>query len=365
MRLAYCVQRRASLVIDTKALMIIVIHMKLAQDSKRVSILLKIDKIIARKYSVDSLISNVKGEIRNSFKNTRVHVAIGQLDPSTGESTITRKKLSGGPFIMALSSLIIHKRTSFVVGKDLLKFCKKHGIKPVRKTAKSIMGIPIQHRNQVLGAIIMENVKQLNAYDQTDEAIVTALAVRLGAEIVNDRLLAEKNRLEAEIRQLALFDSLTKLPNQRYFDLIVEMEIKKAKGYSRQLSLAMIDLDRFRSLNARHGKKFGNALLLHVAQTLKRNVRDTDFIARLGGEQYVILLPEALNEAAVNVAERVRVAVEKTPLSVKGSGKKKATISVGVVTYPSSAESLPALLEQADKALKRAKQLGGNQVVAL
>jgi diguanylate cyclase (GGDEF)-like protein len=326
---------------------------------------LKIDKIIARRYSLDSLVTHIKAELRSSFKNARVHVVIAKIDSSTGERTISGKKLPVGPFVNALSNLILQKRKGFIVGKDLHNFCKKHSIKPVRKFAKSVMGIPIEHRNQVLGAIILENMKQLEAYDGVDESIVHALGVRLGAEIVNDRLLAEKNRLETEIRQLALFDPLTKLPNQRYFDLIFEMEIKKAKGYSRQLSLAMIDLDRFRSLNARHGKEFGNALLVHVAQTLKRNVRDTDFIARLGGGQCVILLPEALNEAAVNVAERVRVAVEKTPLAVKGSGKKKVTISVGVVTYPSSAETLAALLEQADKALKRAKQLGGNQVVAL
>jgi diguanylate cyclase (GGDEF)-like protein len=352
-------------VIDSELVIYIVINMKLSKDAKRLRILNKIDKIIARKYSLDNLITNVKSEIRNAFKNTKIHVAIGELEPSTGERIITGKRLAGGPFAVSFGNLLMQKKKPLILGKDLQRFCKKQGLKRLHKSIKCIMGIPIQHRNQILGAIILENTKQINAYDQGDESFVTALAVRLGAEIVNDELLAEKTRLETEIRQLALFDSLTKLPNQRYFDLIFEMELKKAKGYSRQLSLAMIDLDRFRNLSARYGKKFGDALLSHVAQTLKNNVRDTDFIARLGGVQCVILLPEALNEAAVNVAERVRAAVEKTALTVKGSGKRKVTISVGVVTYPSSAESLPALLEHADKALKRAKQLGGNQVVAL
>lgn len=339
--------------------------MKLTKDAKRLRIVNKIDKIIARKYSLDNLITHVKSEIRGAFKYTKVHVAIGTLKPSTGERIISDKKLTGGPFVISLSNFLLQKKKALTLGKDLQKFCKTHGIKPVRRSVKCVMGIPIQHRNQILGAIILENTKQTDAYDQADESFVNALAVRLGAEVINDELLAEKTHLETEIRQLALFDTLTKLPNQRYFDLIFEMEIKKAKGYSRQLSLAMIDLDRFRNLSARYGKKFGDALLVHVSQTLKQNVRDTDFIARLGGVQCVILLPEALNEAAVNVAERVRAAVEKTALTVKGSGKRKVTISVGVVTYPSSAESLRALLEQADKALKRAKQLGGNQVVAL
>ncbi len=345
--------------------MVIVIHMKLTQDAKRVRILFKIDRIVARKCSLDSLISNIKTELRTNFKNTRIHVLIAKPDTAGGNDIIATKKMSGGPAVLALGKLILQKKRSFNVGKDLQKFYRKNSIKPYRKTTKSILGVPILYRNQVMGAIILENLKLSKAYDRSDESLVAALGVRLGGEIMSDRLLSEKMKMENEIRQLALFDSLTKLPNQRYFDLIFEMEIKKAKGYSRQLSLAMIELDRLRNLSARHGKEFGNALLVHVAQTLKRNVRDTDFIARSGKDQYVILLPEALNEAAVNVAERVRIAVERTPLAVKGAGRKKVTISTGVVTYPSSAESLPSLLEQADKALKRAKQLGGNQVVAL
>jgi len=339
--------------------------MKLTQDAKHLRILFKIDRIIARKYSVDNLIANIKTVLRTSFKNTRIHVLIAKFDPIAGDPIFAGRKKSGSPAVLALGNLILQKKKSFNLGKDLIKFSRKHSIKPFPKTTKSVLGVPVQHRDQVLGVIVFENLKSPNAYDSSDEALIRALGVRVGAEIINDKLLAAKTKLETEIRQLALFDSLTKLPNQRYFDLIFEMETKKAKGYSRQLSLAMIDLDRFRSLNARYGKEFGNSLLVHVAQTLKRNVRDTDFIARLGGDQCVILLPEALNEAAVNVAERVRTAVERTPLVIKGAGKKKATISVGVVTYPSSAESLSSLLEQADKALKRAKQLGGNQVVAL
>jgi diguanylate cyclase (GGDEF)-like protein len=178
-------------------------------------------------------------------------------------------------------------------------------------------------------------------------------------------MVEENVRLSEEVRELSLIDEVTKIPNRRYFDLVLGMEVKKAKGYSRQLSIALIDLDHFRSLSARYGKNTSDKILLHLAQTLKRNVRDTDFVARYGGGEFVILLPETMNEAAVNVAERVRNAVERAPLKAKGLRKKKMTISLGVVTYPSSAESLPVLIEQAQKALSRAKQLGRNQVVTI
>jgi diguanylate cyclase (GGDEF)-like protein len=322
------------------------------RSTKQLRSLQKIDHAVARKYSLANLATIIKGEIRSHLKKTKVHMI------TSGQDT-----RSGNPFIVALSHLAM-KRT-FVVGRDLPGFCKKHRIRPVRKTTKSIMGLPIQHRGDVFGALVLENSKEPDAYGPEDVSFVAMLADRLGAEIANEKLAQEKNRLESEIRELVLFDSLTKLPNQRYFNLIVEMELKKAKGYSRQLSLAMIDLDHFRSLSARLGKKVVNDLLVHVAQILRRNVRDTDFVARYGVEEFVILLPEALNEAAVNVADRVRIAIEHAPFAVKGRGKKKLTISVGVVTYPSTAESLEALLEHVDKALKKAKQLGRNQVVTL
>jgi len=339
--------------------------MKKDQDLKLFRSLLKIDRAITKKYSLGNLITAVKQEIKNNFRNARVSVIFGQTDAVKFKGQKIKKKKSAGSLASALGTLVMKKKKSVVVAKDLAKFCKKHSITPVGRATKSVLASPIQHRGNVYGAVIVENMKEPGAFAPEDETYITMLAGCLGAEISSDRLLEDKNRLEAEIRHLALFDPLTKLPNQRYFDLIVEMELKKAKGYSRQLSLAIIDLDRFRSLNARLGKKVGNDMLVHVAQTLKRNVRDTDFVARRGGEEFVILLPEALNEAAVNVADRVRVAVERAPLPVKGLGKKRVTISVGVVTYPSSAESLPALIEQAEKALKRAKQLGRNQVVAL
>ena len=119
--MAYCVERQASrvLVIDSQAVMTIVIHMKLPKDAKRLRILYKIDKIITRKYSLDNLITNVKSELKSAYRNTKVHVAIGELKPSTGERVITGKKLTGGPFVISLASLLMQKKKALMLGKDL------------------------------------------------------------------------------------------------------------------------------------------------------------------------------------------------------------------------------------------------------
>ena len=332
--------------------------MKDVQQSKLLQLLLKIDKIIAKKATFKNLTASIKQELSKYAKNTRVFILIGQ---DGGES----KGKPADQFVRNFAGLVVKHKKSFVVNKDLVKFCKKHSITPGRRIAGSALGVPLRYRNVVYGAIVVNNTKETNAFSRVDQFLITMLAVRLGAEAAHNDMVQENTRLGEEVRQLSLMDELTRIPNRRYFDLVLGMEIKKAKGYSRQLSIAMIDLDRFRNLNARYGKKTGDRLLVHLAQTLKKNVRDTDFVARYGGGEFVILLPETLNEAAVNVAERVRNAVERTPLTAKGLGKKKVTISIGVVTYPGSAESLPVLLEQAQKALSRAKQLGRNQVVTI
>jgi diguanylate cyclase (GGDEF)-like protein len=333
--------------------------------SKRLQALFNVDRLLSKGPSIQGMIAGIKKELGAIFGKTRVHFTFGGPNSAARTDSQSMNKASGDAFVRSLGAFVITKRSPLAIKGNLEKFCREKNIKPARRSIKSILGVPVRYRNRVYGALILENGRSPNAFSGEDEIFLIAVAGRVGAEIVNSELIAEKNRLDAEISQLALFDPLTDLPNQRYFNLIVEMELKKAKGYSRQLSLAMIDVDRFRNMNARLGKKRADKLLVHVAQTLKRNVRDTDFVARYSAGEFVILLPEALNEAAVNVADRVRTAVERTPFAAKGLGKKKVTISVGVATYPSSAENLPALLEQVGKALKKAKQLGRNQVVAL
>jgi len=337
-----------------------------AKESGGQRILSKINQFNEKTYSFKKLSNFVKQEIERALKNSKVHILIDELGPSVAAVVKADKgKRPCSPPIRGFAALVIASKKAFSVHKDLSKFCKKHNIAAAHKNTTGLFGFPIKHQHIVYGAIVLEKVKDHIPFGRAGESLVAMIAARLAVEIAYDKLVEEKKRLESEVEQLALFDPLTKIPNRRYFDLILEMEMRKAKGYSRQLSLAMIDLDHFRNLNARHGKKVGNELLVHVAQTLQRNVRGTDFVARFGGEEFMIILPEALNDAAVNVAERIRSAVEHAPLVLKGTGKKKVTISIGVVTYPSSAENLPAFLEQADRALKRAKGLGRNQVIAI
>lgn len=223
-----------------------------------------------------------------------------------------------------------------------------------KKTIKSEAAIPLEIKGEIIGVLDIESEK-LDAFTEKDLRMFSVFASQAAIAIENARLYNET-------KELSLTDALTETANRRHFDLVLNSEIKKARGYSRQLSLAMIDLDDFKDFNDHFGHVAGDKMLSHIAEMLKDNLRDTDFVARYGGEEFVIIFPETSHPLALKVSERLRNAVEKRQLSVKGQGRRKMTISIGVATYPSHAENQIALIQTADRALYRAKKLGKNRV---
>ena len=160
----------------------------------------------------------------------------------------------------------------------------------------------------------------------------------------------------------ALRDGLTKLFNKRYLLDRLDSELKFAQRHETALSVLMLDLDHFKTINDTHGHLAGDAVLAHLATTLTRAVRNEDVIARFGGEEIAIVLRAIGIEPAMHMAERLRRHVENTLVPFAGNGLK-ATVSIGVAGFPSNpAKSVDELLEAADQALYRAKHAGRNKV---
>lgn len=223
-----------------------------------------------------------------------------------------------------------------------------------KRTVRSEAAIPLKIRDEVIGVLDIESEK-LDAFSDKD--------LRMFSIFANQAAIAIENaRLYDETKTLSLTDGLTRIANRRHFDLMLETEMRKARGYTRSLSLALIDLDDFKQFNDRYGHPAGDRLLAKIGQTLKANVRDTDFVARYGGEEFVIILPETGNEAAVRVAERIRQAVEECVIYIKNKGRKCTTVSIGIASFPINAQDSQGLIAGADRALYRAKQLGKNRV---
>jgi two-component system cell cycle response regulator len=158
----------------------------------------------------------------------------------------------------------------------------------------------------------------------------------------------------------ALRDGLTKLFNKRYLMDRLDSELKFAQRHETSLSLLLIDLDHFKKVNDTHGHLAGDAVLAHIAQVLTRAVRNEDVVARFGGEEFAIILRAIGLEPAVQMAERLRKNIEAARVKC-AAGELKATISIGVAGFPSTAAKTPEqLVEAADQALYRAKHDGRN-----
>jgi diguanylate cyclase len=167
-----------------------------------------------------------------------------------------------------------------------------------------------------------------------------------------------------DVRRDAMLDPLTKINNRKSFDSSIKTSISHAEESGEPLSLLMIDIDRFKLFNDNHGHQTGDQVLRLVAATLSAGVRDTDLTARYGGEEFVIILPESKLKDSVNVANKLRIAVEKRKLHKRSTDEDlgRITISIGVASFREE-DSCETLIERADMALYAAKHAGRNQVV--
>jgi diguanylate cyclase (GGDEF)-like protein len=160
-------------------------------------------------------------------------------------------------------------------------------------------------------------------------------------------------------------DGKTGLFNSRHFNAELASELRRAGRFDRPVSVLMADLDLLREVNNSHGHLAGDAVLRAVAETLTRELRDYDTAARFGGEEFTILLPETDRETALAIAERIRAGVAAREVALAPRpGTIRATISVGVATFPYDGTTREELLNAADTALYRAKLNGRNSVAA-
>lgn len=176
------------------------------------------------------------------------------------------------------------------------------------------------------------------------------------------RELEEKNR---QLEYLAGHDPLTGLFNRRQFDQLVTMELSRAARQAAPVSLLMVDLDHFKFINDRYGHPLGDEVIRHAANLLRNHTRTGDSVARLGGEEFLLLLPDTGQAQARTIAEKIRMLLEDTPLPLK-DGLLYLTASFGIASLQAGMPgTYEALYAAADKALYRAKASGRNRVEAI
>lgn len=193
--------------------------------------------------------------------------------------------------------------------------------------------------------------------------IVAPIAWTFGFFIMtNARLTLELRTAEQELRDMAATDYLTGAFNRRSFEEISRREFMRARRNKTSMTILMMDIDHFKKFNDTHGHLAGDSALCGTVETCRANLRAVDVLARWGGEEFVVLLPDTNSEGGLLVAEKLRLAIANQQVPVP-SGHTRITISIGGAVWKKDDEDLDPLLLRADHALYTAKQSGRNCVV--
>ena len=212
----------------------------------------------------------------------------------------------------------------------------------------AVIAVPLKSSGTLIGVL---DLFATHAFDDADLATIRTFASQ--ATVAIDNVL-----LHEEAQRLSITDGLTGLWNYRYFSMTVAKEIERAARFSRPLGLLMLDLDHFKGVNDTFGHQRGDAVLVELAGRLRAEVRDVDTVARYGGEELVVVLPETDAEGLAQLAERICAAVRRKPFGGPGEPPVHLTVSAGGAVFPAHGLQASSLLAAADKALYDAKHAG-------
>ncbi len=211
------------------------------------------------------------------------------------------------------------------------------------------------HKGTLLGVLNFER-PEMSSFAPEEIEFLTAVADQVSIAVANAGL-------HEKTVELSITDPLTGVANRRHLFSRLDMEIARANRFGTQVSILMIDIDHFKKLNDSAGHRAGDQTLRQVCDLLKSTIRRVDTLARYGGEEFVLVLPQVTKTEAVEVADKLRRAIEEAPMEhrhVQPGGR--ITISVGVANLPVDATTMDRLVDCADSALYASKRGGRNLV---
>jgi diguanylate cyclase (GGDEF)-like protein len=214
--------------------------------------------------------------------------------------------------------------------------------------------IPMMDRGEALGVLSLEPLEG-TAVDEQTRQLATVLAETLSLSVGN-------LRLREALRSQSIRDPLTGLYNRRFLDETLDRELSRSRRTGHPLSLVVFDIDHFKRFNDNWGHDAGDAVLVTLANAMREQAREMDLVCRLGGEEFIVVLPRTSLDDALLVAERMREIAATMPIRHRGQLLEGVTISLGVAAYPGHADQSEALIREADQALYRAKRGGRDRV---
>lgn len=287
---------------------------------------------VGRALSVHSCAVRVEGALVG-HEMTKYHLRADAVNESAVELLLNE--------VFIISSQLSVSPKSYVVDGD-------HS-KSVPIPADAI--VPLIYQGSYVGLLMVRSDDPSRVWAENELLLLHTVADQLAVAV-------NQAHLFAQMQQQALTDGLTGCYNRRSFELQLERDLHLATRMRQPLSLVMLDLDHFKQINDQAGHDAGDVALRMLADTLRAELRAVDTAARFGGDEFVLILPQANHEGAQLVAERLRKRIEET--IVPGFGR--VTASFGVATFPTHASSRDTLVVAADRALYNSKNLGRNRI---
>jgi diguanylate cyclase (GGDEF)-like protein len=230
------------------------------------------------------------------------------------------------------------------------------GIIKRKERGQFVVAIPLICGERILG--VLEGIREgkgSHAFKKTDVELLDSLSLPIASALANAVRIAEAERLSQT-------DDLTKLHNARYLRQFLLNEIRRARRYQSSVAALFLDLDDFKQINDEHGHLVGSHVLMEMAAVILSSIRDTDAVARYGGDEFVIVLPDTGTELAGQVAERIRQKIIRHHFNGGRRLQLSLTASFGVAAFPKHASSPQQLIACADTAMYEAKAANKNCV---
>jgi len=271
-------------------------------------------------------------------------------------SVLTERGLSPelAPTVLAVATWVMTRGQEFLTA-DLARDARLRAA-----MGGAAVAFPLASRGRRVGALVAVDSQSSSREPRLSPGFLRAARVLLEpAAVALDGALRIK-RAEA----LSVTDDLTGLSNSRYLNLVLRRETKRASRSGRPLSLLFIDLDGFKRVNDTHGHLFGSRALVEAAGVIRSSARETDVVARFGGDEFSLVLPDTGGEGAFAVGERIRERVAAHPFLAVDGLDIHLSVSVGVATLPDAAASAEELVKAADAAMYLVKESGKNGIQA-
>jgi len=226
---------------------------------------------------------------------------------------------------------------------------------PTGVRARSAVAVPLLSRGRAIGVMALLDGRGGAGFEPAD-ARLAMLLLEPVAVALDSALLLKRSE------ELSVTDDLTQLYNSRYLNAALRREVERSRRYHTPLSLIFLDLDGFKSVNDRHGHLCGSRTLVEVGAVIRGTVREIDVVARFGGDEFTVILPQTGADGARVIAERIRERIAATRYLGTHGLDVRVTASIGIATYPDHGVTGEDLVARADQAMYAAKEAGKDRI---